>query len=116
MSDTPTEDNILDSNFSISKEALVQTFASSISMHAHLDREKSADMPEDEKIQRAEQAYDHMAEVIGFDSNTGTVSDFIEAVKTDEAQSALESVPSYSTTLTLNRHIIASLDYELNAA
>lgn len=120
MSNTPTTSNttkdLLENGFSEDKDTLIQTFADSISMHALLERENVIDMTDDKKIQRAEDAYDQIAEIIDFDQNSGTVSDFIKAVNTDDAQNALESVPSHSTASTLNRHIIATLENDQGPA
>ncbi|MGH1377748.1 MAG: hypothetical protein ACRBB3_02905 [Alphaproteobacteria bacterium] len=114
MSISPKEDNILEHSFFLSKNDLIDTFANSVSMHAHLERENITSPTEGQRLERAEKAYDHITEVIGFNPTKGTVDDFIAAVKTDDAQNALKSVPPYSTTLTLNRHIIATLDHDLH--
>lgn len=102
----------LDTPFKENMDELVSIFAQSISMEAHIQSFHDLDMTPEDIAERAQNAYNRMIDIIDFDGET--VGDFIDELKTDEAQRAItQATTSESTVRTLNNHVFATLEHDI---
>lgn len=102
----------LDAPFQENIGELVNTFAQSTSMQAHLGSFDNADTTPEAVSERAESAYQRIVDIVDFDG--ATIGEFIDTLKTDEAQNAITAATSSDSTVrTLNNHVFATLENDL---